>query len=47
MAGDGLKMGLAVGGLSGGTQGVAHGIGTQRAILNNCMQGRGWRVLAY
>ncbi len=36
-----------VGAVAGGTGGAANSFYMQRAILGNCMTGRGYRVLAY
>jgi len=38
-------MGAALGGFSGGVQGAGGGARTQRDIIKQCMQGRGWSVL--
>jgi outer membrane lipoprotein SlyB len=44
-AGYGATVGTAVMGTTGAAAGVSHGAGKQVQIINNCLIGRGYRVL--
>lgn len=43
----GAAQGAGVGAVAGGVSGGANSVQAQRAIVANCMTGRGYRVLAY
>lgn len=44
-AGAGAAMGTAVGGLGGGGIGASKAVDRQKTIINNCLKGRGYRIL--